>query len=477
MFLKRLAKDSVIYGGADIISKLIAFLTFPLIAAALSPKAFGTLELIGTTISLLGLFVNCGLNNATQRFYWDTDTTPVQQPVIVSTGFAVQVCFSLSALIIGLVCIPFVYPHVLRAELPVTWVALLAALATLVSNQALTFILDVIRLHFRPGLFFTTSLLSRVLGAVLGVFVVVSLGWGVDGLLSVQALVGFAVLPLAIFFIRKDITRQIDKSWAWEMVRFGYPFIFASVAYWLFGSMDRWMLASMTSVEEVGIYSVAFRFGTLVLFVSAAFGQAWSPVAIKIRTDDPEGYKNTYVQVLFLLLYVMLFVGGGVALFSGEGISLFMPEAYASSALPLSILCFGIVLQSTQQVTAIGISLEKKTYLFARLAWFTAFINFALNWVLIPMYGAVGAASATFFSYLILTGSYLVFTQRLHPLPIPWKRLLFFLFLGSGVGFVAVFFNTTIFSWTTIGLKAVVGVICMALGWIALPLRRFHFGT
>ena len=57
----------------------------------------------------------------------------------------------------------------------------------------------------------------------------------------------------------------------------------------------------------------------------------------------------------------MLVVGGGVALFSGEVIGIIMPEEYHDSAIPLSILCFGIILQSTTQVTLIGISLEKKT--------------------------------------------------------------------------------------------------------------------
>jgi hypothetical protein len=47
------------------------------------------------------------------------------------------------------------------------------------------------------------------------------------------------------------------------------------------------MLTSMNTVEEVGIYSVAFRFASVVLFVAVAFEQAWSAIAIKLRTDCP----------------------------------------------------------------------------------------------------------------------------------------------------------------------------------------------
>ena len=75
MIFRRLAKDSVIYGGADFLTKLFSFFTFPIIAAVLSPKIFGTLELILTSTALLGLIMNCGLNNSVQRFYWDKNTT------------------------------------------------------------------------------------------------------------------------------------------------------------------------------------------------------------------------------------------------------------------------------------------------------------------------------------------------------------------------------------------------------------------
>ena len=52
MIFRRLAKDSVIYGGADFLTKLFTFFTFPIIAAVLTPKIFGTLELILTSTAL-----------------------------------------------------------------------------------------------------------------------------------------------------------------------------------------------------------------------------------------------------------------------------------------------------------------------------------------------------------------------------------------------------------------------------------------
>ncbi len=475
MILGRLAKDSAIYGGADFITKVISFFAFPIIAAALSPKAFGALELIITVTALLGLILNCGLNNAVQRFYWDKDTVTSMQPSIVTSGLYAQVAFGCLAAMVGIVAIPFVLPWMLADQWPITWIALVAALLVMALSQWSQYALDVIRLNFAPWHFFALALTSRVVTMGFGLVAVVLLGLGIDGLLAAQALVLVLVLPIALRMIRKDFNpASFDWSWVKELVRFGHPFIYTGLAYWLFGSMDRWMLASMTSVEEVGIYSVAFRFASVVLFVSAAFGQAWSPVAIKIRTDHPDQYRSIYGQVLLLLVFAMLALGGGVALFSGEVIALIMPSEYMPSALPLAILCFGIILQATQQVTAVGISIEKRTYLFARLAWLSALVNFVGNWLLIPRLGAVGAASATLISYIVLTGSYLYYTQKLHPLVVQWGRLVLLIFMGALIAFVSVSFVAERVDYLTIALKLMLAFGFLFIGWVLLPIHTLR---
>ena len=180
----------------------------------------------------------------------------------------------------------------------------------------------------------------------------------------------------------------------------------------------------MATVEEVGIYSVAFRFSSIVLFVSMAFGQAWSPVAMKIRTENPEQYRRIFADVLLILFMGIALIGGGLSLFSGEGISLLLPATYHDSAAVLIPLCLGVVLQATQQVTAIGISIERKSHLIAKISWCAVVVNVLANLVLIPEFGAQGAAWGTAVTYLFITATYLAFTQYLHPLEISWNRLI-----------------------------------------------------
>jgi O-antigen/teichoic acid export membrane protein len=424
MVFRSLARDSAIYGGADLASKAVVFLTFPLIAAAISPSAFGALELMLTATALLGIATNCGLNNALHRYYWDPQIAPEQRPTLVSSGLVAQAAFLLIAVVLALLMLT-VYGRQLSEWLaPLGLIGMLAALVLMVANQLVQYLLDVIRLQMAPWRFFGVAMVSRVLTAIAGVMAVTWLALGLNGLVAAQALMALLAVPLALYAVRRDLQWRFDPQLARLLVRFGHPFIYTGLAFWLFGAMDRWLLAAMATVEEVGIYSVAFRFATVMLFVSMAFGQAWSPVAVKVRTDHPQAYRHIYVDVLLALCSGMLIFGAAIALFSVEVIDTLMPEEYRGAALPLSALALGLVLQASMQVTALGISLSNKPQLFAKLSWLAAGLNLLLNLLMIPSMGAFGAAVATSLSYLFLTSSYAYYTQRLHPLPMPWRKLL-----------------------------------------------------
>jgi O-antigen/teichoic acid export membrane protein len=468
MLLRTLARDSAIYGGADFFSKALAFLTFPIIAAALSPATFGALELVMTATLLLGTLANCGLNNAVQRFYWDPKTAIGERPILVTSGLAVLALLLALALALGAVVTGLIAPRLSAWDMPMTWIALIAALLLMASSQVNQYLLDVIRLHMKPWRFFGVTLLTRVLTAAAGVVAVVVLGWSLDGLLALQALVALAVLPIAAAAVRRDLTPVVDRRVARMLLGFGHPFIYAGLAFWLFGAMDRWMLAAFSSVEEVGVYSVAYRFASVVLFVPLAFGQAWSPISMKLRTDHPARYRSLYADVLLALACGMLLLGGSVALFSNDLIRLAMPAGYAAAAAPLAVLCFGVVIQSTIQVTAIGISIEKATFLFARLSWLAAGLNFLLNLAFIPRFGALGAAWATTLSYLALTASYLYYTQVLHPLPLAWRRLAVWLTLFAMLATASSGLPESYGATLTVGarLALLAGVVAIC-GWLA----------
>ncbi len=471
MKAKKLFKETIIYGGADFVGKFIAFITFPIIAATLGPEEFGYLDLILTVTTLSGILISCGLNGAINRFYWDENTPEKDRSLIISNGLFVLCGFA--ALLVGLAC--FVIPVIFQEtrSLPFGYQALLGATILTITAQLIRYSLDVIRLQFAPFKFMTIALFVKIISAALAVYVVVYLSKGIDGLLIIRALVGVAAIPLIFFFIKKDLVFKFDTQWTKKLLAYGYPLIFANIAFWLFSAIDRWMLAYFSSVAETGIYSLAFRLSTIILFISLALGRAWSPYAIKLKTENP-AYKEIYVNVFLFLIYIMLVAAGTLALFSGEFITLLLPDSYASSAIPLTILCFSIIFQATQQITIIGITIEKKTHLQAKIVWFAAFANFTLNFFLIPTFGATGAAIATLLSYFILTGSYFYFTQRLHRLPFDKKKIICFIIAGITLLITSIIGYNNEIMWHFIMVKIIIGFLIFGLSAWLLPFKQLQ---
>ena len=412
----------------------------------------------------MGMLIQCGMSNSVHRFYWDEKLNPEDQPTLVSSAFSIQLIIGILVLIVGFGTLLIFPSFFLFSFEAISWIAIAAAITLMVFKIWFVYILDVTRLHLAPFRFLSISLASKVTSSVLACLAVVYLGWGLDGFVSVQAVVMVSIFPLACWLIKKDLTFKISKYWCEETFKFGYPFIFAGIAFWLLGTVDRWMLTAFTSLEEVSIYSVAFRFSSIILFITTAFGMAWGPVAIKIKSENPTSYKKFYADLLGVFLYVILLFASVVGLFSGEIIKFLMSEDYRKSACALIFLSFGVGLYGTQQITAMGISIEKKTNLFSQIAWASLILNIVLNYFLIQYFGASGASFATLICYLFITSAYLFYSEKLHKIPFKKSRLLILLILGSSIILVSILFCINDFSieyalikLTALGFFAILG--------------------
>ena len=430
-----LLKEFMIYGSGDFVFKFIGYASFLIYARMFTIEEFGILSLVGTLGGLIGIFQELGLNNATQRFYFEPKMPENQRSLLVGTSFTILLVWSLMLTGIALVIL-YPFSHAIEKRYDVLWIFIVLTLLSNIPIQILSYSQNLLRIYFSPWKFTFLSFFKNVVSLSFSLIFIVVFGLGLVGYFwgTFSALV--ISIPLSLWFIRKDLKFKYDKNMAKKVIGFGYPFIFVGLAYWLFGSIDRWMLSELSNNKEVGLYSVANKFATGIFFLTEAFGRAWPPFALKAYADNPN-YRETYSRIFSYWFFGITFVGVIMSIFGLEIIQLSTPEGYWRSANSLSVLSMGIVLASTTQITAIGISLEQRTNLFFAGSWVTAFINILLNIILIPKYGALGASVATFISYAVLSSCYLYWTQKLHPIPLEIKKLS----ISALVIFVTLFFS------------------------------------
>jgi O-antigen/teichoic acid export membrane protein len=458
--LKRLVKDSAIYGLGDFVFKVLGFAVFPIYARAFTVEEFGVMTLVGTVSSVVALFCDAGLHNALQRFYWDTATTDERRPVLVSTALWLLLSWTvLLTLLASAACLFF--DDQMKSRYGITFVFLWLSLLSNIPSHAMQFAQNILRLNFSPWKFTILSAGRNCISVVISLLLVLHYKQGLAGYFYGTLWGLLVALPLGFWFIRNEFRLQIDRTMGKELLQFGYPFIFVGLGYWIFASVDRIMLAELSNNTEVGLYGIAQKFAFVMVFLNSAIGQAWSPLAIKIFADD-KNYRHVFSRFFTHLFFGLVAVGAAICLFSRDVLHWMTPPAYWPAANTLCVLAMAQVLAGTTQITALGISLEKKTHLFTVTAWITGGISLLLNWIFIPYWGALGAAFASLISYAVLSGMYLYWSQRLHPLPLQVVRL-----FGAGISLVltlfAAFFLNTLGSGAPVAmLSAKVGV-CGAL--------------
>ncbi|MFQ5450099.1 MAG: flippase [Nitrospinaceae bacterium] len=419
--IRSLIKDSSIYSLGDFIFRLVAFATFPIYAYVFTVEEFGVMALIISLTGLIASLANLGMNNSVQRFYWDPETRDGDRKKIISSGLWVLAGWA-SAVIALLLAGLYFQKEFLFQNFDLAWIWVVLGLVTVVPSQIIDYAQNVLRLYFAPWKFTFVSACRNAMGVGLGLFFVLVLHWGVAGVFWGNLLAMVLAVPICLWLIRKDLALTWDTRWCRELFRFGYPFIYAGLAYWVFGLSDRWMLGALTDNTQVGLYSIAYKIASILIFINQAFGMAWSPLAFRLYGENPE-YRAIFGRILSYLLFGMVLLGTAVTLFSTELLILLSPGEYWEASSFVGYLVMGMVFLGTTQITAMGITLEKRPHLISRASWMAAVLNVILNFLLIPAMGAKGAALATFISYIFLTGYYLSWTQRIHPIVLEYKKL------------------------------------------------------
>lgn len=426
--IKFLIKDSSIYGFAEFIFRGLNYFTLPLFALCFNVEEFGLLSLSLVGIQFCAVLFNLGgITAGVGRYFWQENSK-----LLISTGLYTSIGVSVGASLLLLLMEHYLSIEMFRAF---TLLIVLNGFFSAIYNYAL----QVFRLQFTPWKFALHSLFLNLITLVLRLYAVYTLQKGVEGYLISSLAALLLALPFLIFSIRKELGLFFNWPLARSILHFSYPLFFISMAHWLCGAIDRMMLFEMSSLLELGYYSVGFKLMTVIQMAIIAFNQAWHPHATRSFDEQREQFPLLFKKMMTLWVFFLVFSGGGLALFSTEILLIAFPSNYLPAQECCVILSGAMIFWGTAQMSSLPISMHKKNHLHLLSAWLVASLNFGLNYWLIPIYGATGAAFATAFTYLFLTLFYHLLCERIESIPLEWPKLLFcffFLTLFTAVALV-----------------------------------------
>ena len=105
---------------------------------------------------------------------------------------------------------------------------------------------------------------------------------------------------------RYQLGLQFDRKLLREMNRFGLPLVPSALALWAINFIDRLFVNAYKGLSEAGVYSLAVRASSVIVFLMIAFRLAWPAFAYSIEDDNAA--KRTYSFVLTYLLFVCCWI-------------------------------------------------------------------------------------------------------------------------------------------------------------------------
>ena len=201
---------------------------------------------------------------------------------------------------------------------------------------------------------------------------------------------------------------HIDKMLLKRSLRFGIPLVISSALGIFLKSSGAISLRYFSDFEQLGLFSAGIKISNILMMIHAAFSLAWVPTYYKWYEADRE--TSHYKQVSEVALAVMSF-GFLALLFLRPLIGIFLSQQFADVGYFIGFLSLFPILSTLTSTAAMGIEFSRKSYFKIIVVATSLAVNILINILLVPRYGAVGAAIAVGLSYVVyfLMSTYLSF--------------------------------------------------------------------
>jgi len=470
--LRRLAKHSAVYGLGDVLNRAVGLILVPLYTNVLRPEEYGLMTLNFVFIAFASVFCSWGLNQAFLRFYVGAGSE--EERYSAFTGALVFI-LPASALVSSVI---WIFSGTISANLfgphSDRYVSLIKMAAAIIFFDALSAIpILTFRAEEKSVKFVAVSCFKFILTVILNLYFVLVLKRGLEGIfessLSASAAVFIVTFPVSLRHLRPGMARALVR----DLLSFGLPFIPVTLSTLVIELSDRYMLGKLagpSGLYQVGLYSLGYKLGVVMLLFVRAFGYAWTPFSISISGDSDA--KETYSRVMtyFLLLGMFLFLC--LSLFAPEVIRAFANPGYVDGAkvvpvILLSYLCYGVYVNLMA-----GVYIEKRTSPLPFIVGGAASVNLLLNFILIPRYGMMGAAYATLMAYMSMAFLLYAVVRRFYRISYEYARLAKLLGVGLSLWYLGVRLSGHLGPWALILKLAVIALFPAILA----ALRFFRRG-
>ena len=447
---RKLAGQTAIYGLSSVLGRMLNYLLVPLYTAVFLPGEYGIVTELYAYVAFLNILYIYGLETAYFRFsekgdskYFDLAFTSILFTSVVLSG----VLWIFSETIANLLQ----YPN--QGNL-VRWLSAILAIDAIVAIPFAR-----LRKEGKAKTFAVFKLSNIGLNILLNLFFILFCPWFLenhpDHFLSFvydpSIGVGYVFLSnlianaaYLIFFVPlwgKVRIRFASDEWK-KMMNYAWPILIIGFAGVTNEMLSRAILkyrlpegyySNYTNLEILGIFGACYKLSVFMTLAVQAFRYAFEPFFFAQAQE-----KNSPAIFSKVMTYFVLFTSFSWLVFSifmNQYAPIFLRQSsYLEALNAVPWLLGGGLFLGVFYNLSLWYKLTDKTLYGAYISLLGAFVTLILNWALIPLYGFMGSAYATFISYLIMVIISYLWGRRHYAVPYEISKIIFYIALaGSGI--------------------------------------------
>jgi O-antigen/teichoic acid export membrane protein len=256
------------------------------------------------------------------------------------------------------------------------------------------------------------------------------MGWFIGTFLT--SLITFLCFLYPVYFkLKLTPILKFKKRFIKKHLRVSLPMIPHNYSSYLLNSSDRVVMDLMkVNISQVGLYNIAYRFGSAFEIMGEAVGMAVGPHYVRLYMANSREGLEAARRLTYLLTISFISVAFLVSLWLRQVFELLINNASLKGAYDVGIIIFmGYCYRPMYWCTVNKLSSFDKTAVLWRISFVAGLLNLILNIIFVGRFGIYAAAVITFISLMFVgfAGFYLKSYKKLKGVnhyPMAWLLLI-----------------------------------------------------
>lgn len=362
-----------------------------------NPAEFGVLALYLVMFKYVTSLASLNLDSGSTRFYFDYRES--KRDEYLSTMFWFITFTSAGVLVSGFL---FMVP-ISNWIAPDSEVVYAITLVTGIGAVYVSFLTRVLYNEHKSASVLKHTIFQTFVNHASSALFISMFHLGIFGRMSGQGLGYF----LNVFTLLREFSKEnlfkikmtFNKAMAKETFLLTLPGMISMLLGVAFMYVDRFFLKYYIGDSAVGIYTLGYLLGQGLSIVYDAISQAMLPKVFNDMNKNYEKARDELEHFSYRYYLGLIFITIIISALSPIIVSLFSNDNYSEAATVMPFVMAGFMMGGFYKIPSLVLGFHKVVWFYPFLAVFAFGINVLLNWWLVPIYGMIGSAFASFIGY------------------------------------------------------------------------------